>query len=228
MVKNYPKISIVMKLSPSAQFSFQKNEGQKAAREVVKPLEFFRTVLAPFFLTRFILLPAPLLAIPDVGPSLFGHAVVNLVAAELLTNMHAFITIVTNHAGEDIYTFDDEVKPKTGSFYVRQIVGSTNYAAGNDLVDFSHGWLNYQIEHHVWPDLSMLSYQRGAPQLKAICEKHGVPYVQESVWTRLRKTVDIMVGRSSMRTFPTELEPTADKAVNGVTWTSTNGAIDDE
>ena len=68
---------------------------------------------------------------------------------------------------------------------------------GNDALDFAHGWLNYQIEHHVWPDLSMLQYQRGAAQLRAICERYGVPYVQESVWTRLRKTVDIMV-RSSL------------------------------
>ena len=28
------------------------------------------------------------------------------------------------------------------------------------------------------------------------------PYVQESVWRRLGKTVDIMVGSTSMRKFP--------------------------
>ena len=73
----------------------------------------------------------------------------------------------------------------------------------------------------------MLQYQRGAPRLKAICEKYGVPYVQESVWTRLRKTVDIMVGNTNMRAFPTKFEPSKDKATNGVRWTSTNGAIDE-
>ena len=52
-----------------------------------------------------------------------------------------------------MYTFDDEVKPRSGAFYVRQIVSSANYAMGSDSVDFVHGWLNYQIEHHVWPDL---------------------------------------------------------------------------
>jgi hypothetical protein len=30
---------------------------------------------------------------------------------------------------------------------------------GSDANDFLHGWLNYQIEHHMFPDLSMLSYQ---------------------------------------------------------------------
>jgi len=200
-----------------------------AIRQVSDPKEFMAKVLGPFLACRFLLLPAPLLAIPGVGPTLFTHAVINLILAEFLTNIHAFITIVTNHAGEDLYTFDDAVKPKSSSFYVRQIVGSANYATGDDFTDFSHGWLNYQIEHHVWPDLSMRQYQIGAPKLKATCEKYGVPYVQESVFERLRKTVDIMVGKSSMRKFPTQHEPARDKAgAAGVTWKSTNGAIDDE
>jgi fatty acid desaturase len=205
-----------------------KDAAERATQQVVKPMDFFANVLGPFLFSRFILLPLPLLAVPGVGQSLFFHAIINLVLADLLTNLHGFITIVTNHCGDDIYTFDDQVKPKSGSFYVRQIVGSANYKTGDDITDFAHGWLNYQIEHHVWPDLSMLQYQRGAPQLKAICEKYGVPYVQESVWTRLFKTIDVMVGNSSMKRFPTELEPASDKAgKSGVTWKSTNGAIDE-
>lgn len=109
------------------------------------PTEFLARVLLPFLLTRFVLLPAPLLFIPDIGAELFSNAIVNLIIAELLTNVHGFITIVTNHAGNDLYKFDDEVRPKTGSFYVRQIVSSTNYEYGEDWLDFSHGWLNYQV-----------------------------------------------------------------------------------
>lgn len=206
---------------------FPRTKSEVACQELINPAEFLAKVLAPFLFSRFILLPAPLLLIPGIGTTLFAHAIVNLVLAELLTNIHGFITIVTNHAGNDLYKFDDEVYPKSGSFYVRQIVSSANYATGTDAIDFSHGWLNYQIEHHVWPDLSMLQYQKGAPRLKAICGKYGVPYIQESVWTRLRKTLDIMVGQSSMRDFPTHLEPEGDKARKGVTWKTTNGAIDD-
>jgi hypothetical protein len=72
----------------------------------------------------------------------------------------------------------------------------------------------------------MLQYQRGAPKLKAICAKHGVPYIQESVFERMRKTVDIMVGRTTMRNFPTEFEPARDKT-GTIAWKSTNGAIEE-
>ena len=72
----------------------------------------------------------------------------------------------------------------------------------------------------------MLQYQIGAPKLKLICQKYGVPYVQENVLERLRKTVDIMIGRTTMRKFPKEYEPIRDKTVK-VVWSSTNGAIDE-
>ncbi len=76
----------------------------------------------------------------------------------------------------------------------------------------------------------MLQYQKAAPKLKAICEKHGVPYVQENVLERLCKTVDIMVGKTTMRVFPTKVyEPASDKVGRGrrTYWAKTNGAIEE-
>ena len=57
------------------------------------------------------------------------------------------------------------------------------------------------MEHHAFPQLSMLSYQKAAPEMRAICDKYGVPYVQQNVFRRLKKTADIMVGATSMRPF---------------------------
>ena len=82
-----------------------------------------------------------------------------------------------------------------------------------DVNDFLHGWLNYQIEHHAWPQLSMLSYQKAAPQLREICERHGVPYVQQNVFRRLKKTADIMVGATHMRPFDKSWEYPDDRFV---------------
>ncbi len=79
------------------------------------------------------------------------------------------------------------------------MVGSTNYATGTELTDYAHLWLNYQIEHHLFPDLPMLKYREIQPRVRALCEKHGIPYVQESVWTRARKMVDVIVGKAKMR-----------------------------
>lgn len=137
---------------------------------------------------------------------MYISAVKNLFYAELLTNAHAFLAIVTNHAGHDMYRFRNGCRPYSGSFYLRQVLASVDFWTGSDINDFMHGYLNYQIEHHLWPSLSMLSYKRSQPLVKALCAKHGVPYVQENVFLRLKKTVDIMTGSSSMRWFPEEME----------------------
>ena len=133
-----------------------------------------------------------------------------MAGAEILTNIHSFVVIVTNHAGDDLYRFDRHCTARSSTFYLRQIISSANFSMGNDLIDFHHGWLNYQVEHHLWPDLSMLSYQKAAPLVRAICKKHAVPYIKQNVCWRVKKTVDIMVGNASMRKFPSKWEREAD------------------
>ena len=106
--------------------------------------------------------------------------------------------IVPSHAASDLYRFTTPVANRN-EFYVRQIIGSSNYRCGSDLNDFLHGWLNYQIEHHLWPDLSMRQYQQVQPRVKALCEKYDIPYVQESVFKRFLKLWKILLGVESMR-----------------------------
>lgn len=167
------------------------------------PFEFLSRVLGAPLLLRFVLPPAILLLSPfGNGSVLFRRALLHLALADGISNLHAFLTIVTNHAGDDLYRFGDGCAPHSPTFAVRQVVSSANYRTAGDLNDFMHGWLNYQIEHHVWPNLSMLSYQKAQPELRAICERHGVPYVQQNVFERLRQTLRIMIGDASMRRWP--------------------------
>jgi len=171
--------------------------------------EFFSIVIGPYLLIHFFLFPLPLLAIGEymgTGHDMYISAVKNLFLAELLTNFHGFVAIVTNHAGDDMYRFREGCRPYSGSFYLRQVLASVDFWTGSDFNDFMHGYLNYQIEHHMWPNLSMLSYQKAAPIVREICDRHGVPYIKENVFWRVKKTVDIMVGSSSMKWFPETFE----------------------
>jgi fatty acid desaturase len=145
---------------------------------------------------------APALFLP-LGVWAWLSVLVNTLAAEALTNAHAFLMIIPNHAGPDLYRFDGPVRSGKGEFYVRQIVGTANYRCGGDTVDLLHGWLNYQIEHHVWPDLTLRQYQRAQPRMKAVCERFGVPYIQESVFRRFRKMMAIALGDGVMKRSPT-------------------------
>lgn len=73
------------------------------------------------------------------------NAFYSLLFAEVATNVHSFVVIATNHAGDDLYRFNVHCKPHSGTFYLRQVLSSANFTCGDDLTDFMHGWLNYQV-----------------------------------------------------------------------------------
>ena len=76
--------------------------------------------------------------------------------------------------------------------------GSGNIEGGR-LFHVMTGHLSHQIEHHLFPDLPMRQYSRIQPEVKALCEKHGIPYRQESVFRRFGRLLDVAVGKTSMR-----------------------------
>jgi len=156
--------------------------------------ELWMDYILPYAIIKFIAIPA--LFIP-FGVSAVFTALMIILIAEYMTNLHSFIVIVPNHSAEDIYMFD---KPSQGDgeFYLRQIMGSVNYNTGSNLIDFMHGWLNYQIEHHLFPNLPLSQYQKMQPIVKEICKKHNLEYRQESVFKRAKMTVDLLVGKTKM------------------------------
>ncbi|MEQ2277976.1 Delta(12)-fatty-acid desaturase, partial [Xenotaenia resolanae] len=54
--------------------------------------------------------------------------------------------------------------------------------------DWFSGHLNFQIEHHLFPRMPRHNYQLVAPQVRQLCEKHGIPYETKTLW---RGMVDV-------------------------------------
>lgn len=149
----------------------------------------------PYAAYRFVAIPA---MFAPLGPWAVFSTWANSVMAEAISSAHSFAIIATNHCGDDLYRFERAPRDRA-EFYLRQVLGSTNFPTGGDVNDFLYGFLNYQIEHHLWPDLSPRQYQRAAPKVREVCARHGVPYVQEPLRRRVKRLVDVMVGARSMR-----------------------------
>jgi len=165
--------------------------------------DFFIRDMGPPVLLQYVIYPLLVSTFYTMQglPSVFWCVVINVAGSEVLANLLQFSTIVTNHAGEDLWKFKDPCRADTPEFYLRSVLASAAYHTGTDVVDYFHGYLGYQAEHHSFPDLSPLHYQRLHPKFKKICSDHGVPYTQEPVWTRVKKTVDVMVGHAKMHTI---------------------------
>jgi fatty acid desaturase len=188
--------------APGTMREWMHKGGRTPSRAAVRRAVLTRCVL-PYAATQFGVLPALFL---PLGPFAVASALVNSVLADLVTNAHTFLVVGPNHAGDDLYRFEDRPGGKA-EWYWRQVVGSTNYATGGDLLDFAHLWLNYQIEHHLFPDIPMLQYRKAQPKVRAICEKHGIPYTQQSVWKRFAKMARVFVGDEKMPRAVSREEP---------------------
>jgi fatty acid desaturase len=156
--------------------------------------ELWLHYILPYGIFQFVLLP--LLFLP-FGWSAVVTAFGFILLAELSANLHSFLVIVPNHSAEDIYQFSTPHKTQ-GEYYLRQIMGSVNYNTGSDLIDFLHGFLNYQVEHHLFPNMPHSFYQKMQPIVKDICKKHNLEYRQESVWKRIIMTIELMVGNTKV------------------------------
>ncbi len=158
-------------------------------------LELWMEYLLPYIVIKFVLFPVLFAVL--FGTTVGVNALIILLLAEFFANLHSFLVIVPNHSAEDIYMFNAPHQ-STGEFYLRQIMGSVNYNTGSDFKDFVHGFLNYQIEHHLFPNMPHSYYQRMQPIVKDICKKHNLEYRQESVFKRIRMSIDLMVGKTKL------------------------------
>jgi fatty acid desaturase len=161
--------------------------------------ELWLRSLLPYALFKFAVVPA--LFFP-LGPAAVFAVFANSVLGELVANLYSFAMIGPNHTGEDIHLFSDSAKGR-GDFYLRQILGTVNFRRGGDFTDFVYGGMNYQIEHHLWPEATLLQCRRVRPRLEALCRSYGVPYRAGPWFPRLVKTIRMMAGE----TEPLRSEP---------------------
>jgi fatty acid desaturase len=62
-------------------------------------------------------------------------------------------------------------------FLRRQVLTSRNIRGGR-WVDFTLGGLNYQIEHHLFPNMASPNLRKAQPIVREFCAQHGIEYAQ--------------------------------------------------
>ena len=64
----------------------------------------------------------------------------------------------------------------SSNWYEAQALASCNFAPQSYLAFLASGGLNLQIEHHLLPGVNHAHLYRLAPEIRRICERHGVRY----------------------------------------------------
>jgi linoleoyl-CoA desaturase len=99
--------------------------------------------------------------------------------AGLVRHLWWHSVIICGHFPEGVAVFEldelDEAETR-GEWYLRQLLGSANIS-GPTWLHVLTGHLSHQVEHHCFPDLPSRRYPEIAPQVRAVLDRYGLPYL---------------------------------------------------
>jgi len=145
----------------------------------------------PYYAKEYVLFPTL------AGP-FFWKVVAGNWLAEAARNVYSAATIVCGHVGDDVGSWPAGTRPRgRGEWCAMQVEATSDFEVSLPL-SILCGGLDRQIEHHLFPTLPPPRLREIAPEVRAICERHGVAYRTGSWGTTLRKALT-HVARLSRR-----------------------------
>ncbi len=116
----------------------------------------------------------------------FGWALLFIAIQQGLYGFFLASIFAPNHKGMPILD-----KNTQDSFLRRQILTARNVRP-NWFIDFWYGGLNYQIEHHLFPDMPRNNLGKARLVVKAFCLERGIPYCESGVLESWRDILHYM------------------------------------
>jgi fatty acid desaturase len=104
------------------------------------------------------------------------QALAFVVVHQGLFGLYLGCSFAPNHKGMPTLSDADQL-----DFLRRQVLTSRN-VAGSRLVDWVLGGLNYQIEHHLFPNMPRPNLRRAQPLIRAFCQQHDLAYTEASLF----------------------------------------------
>jgi linoleoyl-CoA desaturase len=103
---------------------------------------------------------------------LIGFFVMHYVAGMILSVVFQLAHIVPNTEMPE----PDENGNLEHTWAVHQLYTTSNFAPKNWFVNFYTGGLNHQVEHHIFPHISHIHYQKLAKIVKETAKEFNLPY----------------------------------------------------
>lgn len=101
-----------------------------------------------------------------------GMALAFIVVHQGLFGIYLGCSFAPNHKGMPILTAEDKL-----DFLRKQVLTSRN-VKGGIFTDVLLGQLNYQIEHHLFPNMPAPNLRKAQPIVRRYCEEIGVSYLE--------------------------------------------------
>ena len=141
--------------------------GGKVRYPLVEPMLVFAH-LAAYFGLLFVFL-SPL------------HAVLFIAVHKAMEGVYMGSVFAPNHKGMPV------LEKGTTMGFLRQQVITSRDVSPHPVTDFVYGGLNYQIEHHLFPNMPRNNLKKARKVVKAFLQAHSIPYHETSVWGSQRE-----------------------------------------
>lgn len=115
----------------------------------------------------------PMILLPFTGWQIFlGFVAMHYVAGFILAIVFQPAHVVEGTS----YFMPDKEGNLENNWAVHQMHTTTNFANENRLLSWYVGCLNFQVEHHLFPNVCHVHYRKLAPIVKSTALEFGVPY----------------------------------------------------
>ncbi len=129
------------------------------------------SLLKVLYIGYIIVLPIMFAGVP------WYHAVLGFVAMHVVAGFSLACIFQPAHVVEtsDFAEPNDQSKMEN-NWAVHQVLNTTDFAPDNKLVGWFIGGLNYQIEHHLFPQICHVHYPAIAKIVAEVAREHDIPY----------------------------------------------------
>lgn len=135
---------------------------------------------------------------PALAGAFFWKVMLGNFLSSLMTSMFTAAVNYCGHVGERVHDFPAGTKAHSrGEWYKMQVESTNNFEVSRPL-SILCGTLDRQIEHHLFPRFPTPRLRQVAPELRAVCEAHGVEY-RTDTWPKTLKNVCRRIGALSLR-----------------------------
>ncbi len=123
---------------------------------------------------------------PALAGPMFWKVMLGNWLAEVLRSVYSAATIFCGHVGEHTRDYGPEDRARgRAQWYAMQVEAANNFEVPRPI-SILCGTLDRQIEHHLFPRWPTERLRQVSPEIREICERHGVRYQSASWGVTLR------------------------------------------
>jgi linoleoyl-CoA desaturase len=123
----------------------------------------------------------------SISEFMVGYLLLSVIIGLIFTSIFALAHTVEAAA------FPIPIQGKNYSWAEHQLRTTCNFSAGNKFLELYMGGLNYQIEHHLFPNICSTHYANISPLIKKVAAKHNIPYHQtEGIGSALKSHYSLL------------------------------------